>query len=148
MKPPKDIRKPLTEESMLGVPDTLWDSLNEEFCFTVDVCSSDSNFKTEKHYTKETDGLKQNWDGETVWCHPLFDRNIHKWIRKALASKALTVMLLPASVETKWFSILWDRELHKPKSNVQIRFIEGRLTYKPATKPACFPSCVIVIDNK
>lgn len=44
-------------------PDNLFNELNNEFHFTLDPCSSDSNHKCEKYFTKKDDGLRQNWGG-------------------------------------------------------------------------------------
>ena len=41
-------------------PQDFFDSLNDEFHFTLDPCSTDENAKCRKHYTKEQDGLKQD----------------------------------------------------------------------------------------
>jgi len=62
-------KKKLSEDSCLGVPDELWEELNNEFGFTVDVCASHINHKCPHYYTKEEDGLQQDWRGEVVWCH-------------------------------------------------------------------------------
>lgn len=96
----------------LRVPDALWESLNARFKFTVDVCASDANAKCAKYYTKETDGLKQSWKGEVVWCHPLFDGNITKWVRKARESEdCIVVMLLPASTNSEYFhEHIWNKD--------------------------------------
>lgn len=42
-------------------PDELFEELNKEFRFTVDVASSHENAKTRRHYTQEENGLLQNW---------------------------------------------------------------------------------------
>ena len=44
-------------------PADLFKSLDSEFHFTLDPCSSDSNHKCDKYFTKESDGLKQDWGG-------------------------------------------------------------------------------------
>lgn len=51
-----------------ATPQDFYDELNEEFHFTVDPCSSDENRKCENYFTKEQDGLSQNW-GYTVFCN-------------------------------------------------------------------------------
>ena len=44
-------------------PSWLFEDLNREFNFTVDVASSDENCLCEKHYTEQDNGLEQNWGG-------------------------------------------------------------------------------------
>ena len=145
----RDNKRKLTEDSCLGVPDWLWEELNNEFHFTVDVCSSDLNHKCDRYYTKETNGLAQDWRGEVVWCHPLFDRQIVQWVEKALRSiNTTTVFLLPVSTDTRWFSLIWDHTTHRPRDeNISIRFMPKRLRYKPAESYAAFSSLVIVIKR-
>ena len=46
-----------------ATPQAFFDELNQEFNFNLDPCSDDTNFKCEKHFTQEDDGLSQNWGG-------------------------------------------------------------------------------------
>ena len=63
-------------------PQYLFDQLNDEFHFTIDVCSTDENAKCEKHYTKQDDGLSKDWTGEVVWCNPPYGRQMPLWVHK------------------------------------------------------------------
>lgn len=103
----------------IRTPLDIWDSLRDEFDFTIDVCASDNNALLKRYYTKEQDGLSQDWDGEVVYCHPMFDMHIGRWAEKAYNSHCTTVMLLPASTHTRYF----HRYIYKnPKC--EIRFLE------------------------
>ena len=84
-------------------PQELFDSLDAEFHFDLDPCCTHENAKCELHYTKAEDGLKQDWTGHRVYCNPPYGRQIKKWVEKAAKSKCLTVMLIPARTDTKWF---------------------------------------------
>lgn len=66
-------------------PAYVFDKLDEEFHFTLDVCADDLNHKCPEYYTKETDGLKQPWTG-TCWMNPPYGRTIGDWVRKAYES--------------------------------------------------------------
>ena len=46
-----------------ATPQDFFDKLDAEFNFTLDPCASESNHKCAKFYTKEQDGLLQNWGG-------------------------------------------------------------------------------------
>lgn len=46
-----------------GTPQGLFNRLNEEFNFILDICASKENAKCHKYYTKEEDALKQEWGG-------------------------------------------------------------------------------------
>lgn len=65
-----------------ATPQELFDKLDAEFHFTLDPCSTDENAKCLKHYTKEQDGLAQDWTGERVFCNPPYGRKMPAWIKK------------------------------------------------------------------
>jgi phage N-6-adenine-methyltransferase len=142
----RDHLKVLKETSYLGVPDDLFDKLNSEFSFTVDASSSHSNAKCVKHWTREENGLSQCWQGEVVWCNPLFDRDIKLWVKKGVESSNCTVVyLLPVSTDTAWFAMVWDHQQHRPLPGCEVRFLPRRLKYKPAKRCAAFASCIVVV---
>lgn len=45
-------------------PQSFFEELDEEFHFNLDVCADELNHKCEEYFTKEIDGLKQNWGGQ------------------------------------------------------------------------------------
>ena len=122
-------------------PQDFFDALNAEFHFTLDPCSTDENAKCEKHYTKEQDGLAQDWKGETVFCNPPYGREMPKWIRKCYehmtSGGGTAVMLIPARTDIKAF-----HEYIYGKA--EIRFIKGRLKFGGSKNSAPFPSMVVV----
>ena len=61
-------------------PKEIWDNLSSEFNFTVDACASDKNHLLPKYWTKENSALDKNWDGEIVYCHPMYDIHIPKLV--------------------------------------------------------------------
>lgn len=65
-----------------ATPQDFYDKLNAEFHFTLDPCATPENAKCEKFYTKEQEGLAQDWTGETVFCNPPYGRKIGLWIEK------------------------------------------------------------------
>lgn len=46
-----------------ATPEDVFRQLDEEFHFTLDPCCTHENAKCEKHYTKEDNGLSQDWGG-------------------------------------------------------------------------------------
>lgn len=121
-------------------PQDLFDRLNDEFHFTLDVCSTDENAKCRKHYTKEQDGLKQDWTGETVWCNPPYGRGVGAWCQKCyehFISGGTAVMLIPARTDTRWFH-QWVY------GKAELRFIEGRVKFGNAKFNAPFPSMIVI----
>lgn len=65
-------------------PQDIFDKLDEEFHFTLDVCATKENAKCGKYFTKEDNGLSQDWEDETVWCNPPYGRSIKYWVWKCL----------------------------------------------------------------
>ena len=123
-------------------PQELFDKLNDEFHFTLDPCSTDENAKCRKHYTKEQDGLKQDWTGETVFCNPPYGRTeVSKWCRKcyehSCSDGGAAVMLLFAKTDTAWFH---DWVYGK----AELRFIRGRIKFGGAMYNAPFPSMIVI----
>lgn len=114
-----------------------FDQVNREFNFTVDVAANASNAKCERFYDIESDGLMQDWDGETVWCNPPYGDRIKDWMYKAATSEATTVLLVPARTDVKWF-----HEIVLP--HAEVRFIKGRLRFGGSKDPAPFPTMLVI----
>ena len=49
-----------------ATPQKFFDELNREFDFTLDPCCTHENAKCEKHFTKEDDGLSQDWGAQGI----------------------------------------------------------------------------------
>lgn len=64
-------------------PPEIFEKLNEEFDFTVDVAASPENALCNKYYTIDDNGLEKDWTGERVFCNPPYGREISKWVKKA-----------------------------------------------------------------
>jgi phage N-6-adenine-methyltransferase len=129
-------------------PQWLFDLLNEEFHFILDVCALPSNAKCKRFYQPSDDGLMKIWKG-ACWMNPPYGKTILDWMRKARESAdngATVVCLVPARTDTEWW---WTS---CPMS--EVRFIRGRLQW-PVKKEtgeilawttAPFPSAVIVMQ--
>lgn len=129
-----------------STPQELFDELNREFGFTLDVASTKENAKCKRFFTKDSGirgngGLDWSWNGEIVWCNPPYGREIGKWVKKASEARGgLVVMLIPARTDTKWFH---DHILGK----AEIRFIKGRLKFGGSKNSAPFPSMVVIFRS-
>lgn len=121
-----------------ATPQELFDELNREFSFTLDPCSTRENHKCPKFYTKEDNGLAQDWSGERVFMNPPYGRVIGDWVRKASEGGAqVCVCLLPARTDTKWFhDYIYDK--------AEVRFIRGRIKFGGHKNSAPFPSMIVV----
>lgn len=125
-----------------ATPQDFFDDLDREFGFTLDVCADDQNAKCGRYFTREQDGLDQDWRG-ICWMNPPYGRGItEKWMQKAYeASKkgATVVCLVPSRTDTKWF--------HEYAVKGEIRFVKGRLKFGGAKHPAPFPSMIVVFKE-
>jgi phage N-6-adenine-methyltransferase len=125
-----------------GTPQDLFDELDNEFQFELDVCASDNNHKCHRYFTRADDGLAQDWRG-VCWMNPPYGRTIKDWMRKAYESSingATVVCLVPARTDTAWW--------HDYAMQGEIRFLRGRLKFtttggeKQGSAP--FPSAIVI----
>lgn len=121
-------------------PQDLFDSLDAEFHFDIDVCALPSNAKCDHFFTPDQDGLKQKREG-VCWMNPPYGRKIGAWMEKALSAQTTVVCLVPARTDTKW----WHKYAMKAS---EIRFVKGRLKFGDSKNSAPFPSAIIVFRKK
>lgn len=121
-------------------PPELFDVLNREFGFTLDVCSTPANAKCKKFFTVRENGLAQPWTPATCWMNPPYgDQAITRWMAKAHGEAergATVVCLVPARTHTSWF--------HTFCSQAEVRFLRGRLRYVGTAGEAPFPQLVVI----
>lgn len=121
-------------------PQDLFEELDSEFHFTLDVCANAQNHKCAQYYTKADDGLKMPWGG-VIWCNPPYGREVGKWVEKCANYHGLAVMLLPARTDTRWFhEFIYNK--------AEVRFIKGRLKFGGSKNSAPFPSMVVVFRKE
>lgn len=121
-------------------PQELFDELDNEFNLILDPCCTRENVKCINYFTKEIDGLKQDWKWN-VFMNPPYGKEIGKWMKKAYeeSQKGITVVcLVPSRTDTRWW---WDYAMKG-----EIRFIKGRLKFKQNGKSnsAPFPSAIVI----
>lgn len=90
-----------------ATPQDFFDKLNEEFHFTLDPCADSENHKCGLFFTREQNGLNQDWGGHTVFCNPPYGREIADWVKYAYEQSqkpdTTVVMLIPARTDTRYF---------------------------------------------
>lgn len=126
-------------------PQDFFDKLNEEFHFDLDPCADCINHKCKKFYTKDDNGLLQDWRGHTVFCNPPYgSKSTVDWIRKCAEEgckpNTTVVMLIPARTDTRAF-----HEYIYGKA--EIRFIKGRLKFGGSKNSAPFPSMLVIFKG-
>lgn len=151
-------------------PQALFENLNREFDLGWDVCATHANTKLSAYWTKQEDGLVQDWTGKRCWMNPPYGDpenpckkrcvkkrcprrgyciseyvpGIEDWVEKAATGgAAIVIALLPARTDTKWFHEYIYNRLWE---NTKVRFLKGRLKFGEAKNSAPFPSMVVVFE--
>ena len=122
-------------------PQELFDEINAEFRFTTDVAATAENAKCAHYYTKEQDGLKQDWRG-VCWMNPPYGRAMVDWLRKAIRETwngTTTVCLIPARTNTAWW--------HDWVMKGEVRFIRGEVTFKGQKNGLWMPMAIVVFKG-
>ncbi len=139
-------------------PPDVFDPLNEEFHFTLDVAAARHNAKCRRYYTLGPgplylarqlsifpeefvgdqdslgiDGLAHTWGaGEVIWCNPPFS-DIGPWVLKATREPATVAMLLPANrCEQPWWQEMIEpyRDGRGCLLRPETRFLAGRRCFR------------------
>lgn len=134
-----------------GTPQWLFDTLDNEFHFTLDPASTEQNTKCKMYYTEWSDGLKWDWSDHRVFVNPPYSRYGNPvWARKIFdeGQKTLVVALVAARTDTKYFHEYYTKA-------AQLRFLEGRVKFINANPEsdttisrsvATFPSVIVIFD--
>ena len=110
----------------------------------LDVCATELNHKFEQYYSKENDGLNQEWD-QNFFMNPPYSE-ITQWMKKAYEQhqkyNVNALILTFAKTDTKWW--------HKYVEDIaEVHFIKGRLKFLtpeniPSKNSAPYPSSWII----
>lgn len=123
-------------------PQELFEVLNSEFGFDIDVCATAATAKCRHFFSPEHDGLKLPWRG-VCWMNPPCGSALPNWMAKAYTESlhgATVVCLVPARTDTAWW--------HEFAMRGEIRLIRGRLRFAGARYSAPFPSAIVVFRPK
>lgn len=126
-----------------ATPQTLFEELDAEFDFSLDVCALSTNAKCSRYFTPEIDGLVQPWGG-VCWMNPPYGKAIGKWVQKAFESAqagVTVVCLLPLRTDTNW----WHEYVTKAD---EVWFVRGRIRFGDAAANAPFPSVIVTFRGK
>mgnify|MGYP001591578805 CR=1 FL=1 len=124
----------------------LFDELDAEFHFTLDVCASDWNAKCKNYFSEEQNGLKQDWGQDVCWMNPPYGKALNSWMEKAWDACRLgakIVCLVPAATDTYWW--------HEYAMKGEIRYLRGRprfITKEGTWQQTFSPSVIIILTPK
>lgn len=133
-----------SEDMTWATPQDFFDKLDKEFHFTLDPCCVTETAKCDTYFTPKEDGLKQSWQGHTVFMNPPYGRAIGDWLKKAygesLQQSTKVVCLIPSRTDTKY----WHDYCMKAS---EIRFVKGRLKFGGSKNSAPFPSAIVIFNG-
>ncbi len=124
-----------------ATPLDLFNRLDNEFNFTLDVCADENNKKVDTYYSENDNALTKAWQG-TCWMNPPY-KDLKIWVRKAYEEslKGTTVVcLIPARTNTKW----WLQYCMKG----EIRFIIGRPKFEGCIHGLPQPLAIVVFGKE
>lgn len=129
-----------------GTPKYLFDALDTEFNFTLDVAATKENHKCRRFFTKEDNGLMQSWACEKVFCNPPYSNGMKEaFARKAYEETSkeciLVVMILPTCTDQSWF-----HDLVRPPRVIRYD-IQGRVKFDGGKTSARDSHMVLVFRN-
>jgi len=125
---------------------TLFDLLNLEFHFTIDLAASEHNKKVGTYFSKIDNALEQEWRG-VCWCNPPFGEKsgnqLKNFVKKGFEDYkkygSTIVMLLPARTNTNW----WNNYCNNA---TEIRFIRGRPPFKGCNFGLMQPLAIVIFS--
>jgi len=84
-----------------------------------------------------------------AWCNPPYSRKLQPQFVAFAASRRKVCMLLPSRTDTAMFHrYIWDNEFDCPRTDVEVRFVKGRIKFVGAPSGAPFPSVVVIFHPK
>jgi phage N-6-adenine-methyltransferase len=118
-------------------PQWLFDSLNAEFHFTLDVCASSDNAKCAL-FNSEENPYRAKWVGHICWMNPPYGKDVGAWVSQAHGAAILgatVVCLLPARSNCAWWRYVIEGE---------VRFIRKKLRFVGGSSVSMFPNVIVV----
>ncbi len=134
-------------------PKWLYEELDKEFSFVIDLCASKTNKKA-RNYCKDylTEDLKSYYT-YSAFMNPPYS-NPFPFIKKAYQDSKFCkiVLLIKCDTSTKSWGIFWDYNTSKPKPGCEVRFLPKRLKFErcgiSSKNCANFPSVVVIMDRR
>ena len=147
-----DSTTPVSERDFWATPDFIFNWLDDQFNFDVDLAASENNHKCPFYFTEEHNALEREW-GESWnisrgFLNPPYS-DIAPWVEKAIAENLLngfeTAMLIPTPNGEKYYENVF-------KYASKIIYITGRISFidssgKPKTGNTR-GSCVVVFGHR
>lgn len=142
------------ESDLWETPQYLFEALDKEFQFKIDLCAIGGNNNKTPMYAKDYfKFLASDFKGCAGFMNPPYSEPLH-FLQKAYAdSKHMVIVcLIKADTSTKAWGVFWDYETNRAKPGVEVRFLPKRLKFErngiPSSHSANFPSAIVVLDRR
>ena len=120
---------PESKKDSWRTPLYLFDALDQEFDFDVDICASEDNKLLLDYFTKERSALTNHWNiysrAFSAFMNPPYSETqvfMERAAQQAKLHNITVVALVNANTDTKWFA-------DAVKSSNEIRLITGRIGF-------------------
>lgn len=126
-----------------STPQDLYDELDNEFHFTLDVCASDWNKKHTNYFSEKDNALEKDWGNNICWMNPPYGKVLNNWMKKAYESNTTVVCLVPSATDTAWW--------HDYVMKGEIRYLRGRprfITPEGTWQQTFSPSVIVIFKGK
>lgn len=131
-----------SNNTVYETPQILFDLLNNEFNFTLDICASDDNHKCDNYFTVNDNALNKSWIGN-CWLNPPFGKFLGKYMTKLYEEQTINggikVGLTPVRSNTIWWA--------KIINNAEIRFINGEVNFNNEKRGLWLPICILIFGS-
>jgi phage N-6-adenine-methyltransferase len=129
-------------------PPDFFHAVNYTYQFEIDAAATADNALCSRYFTRETDGLAQDWLTGRVWCNPPYSRGqVYEWTRKGKETGelgGLAVLLIPADTSTKYFhDLCWDNDRDTWRRGAYGYFVPVRLKFGGLPSGARFGSLLM-----
>lgn len=122
-------------------PNCIFQKLNDEFHFNLDVCANEENKKCSAFFSEEENGLDKTWNG-MCWMNPPYV-SMKQWIEKAYnetrKENCTVVMIIPARTNTNWW--------HEYCMKGEVRFVKGRPKFRGCKHGLPQPLAIVIMKK-
>lgn len=143
----KNNNEPPVDKNSWETQPELFNTLNEEFNFTLDAAASHINHKCDAYFTKEENSLDKNWSNysDTIWVNPPYSRDLivpfmKKVVEESLKGSTIVTLTRFDPSAKKWF----QQYVHNKADEVRMLMRRPKFVGSDSAYP--FPCCVSIYN--
>ena len=116
---------PKEDKDLWQTPKGIFDTLDKEFDFDVDICASENNALCKYYFTQERSALEHDWTFYRAFINPPYSQTslfLERAAQQARDNNITVVALVNANTDTKWFA-------EAVKTSNEVRLLTGRISF-------------------